>query len=126
MNSGAMSSKLSGSPIVTQALREGIQCSLREAAADAFCNMGPNIPLDMILKKFTIIYGNVKSFDLSMSNFYRADPPLLIEGSFPKVGTGSQASFPTRRNRGSSRTTCSIGVGRVSVTVSSAVLWMPV
>ena len=80
MNSGAMSSKLSGSPIVTQALREGIQCSLREAAADAFCNMGPNIPLDMILKKFTIIYGNVKSFDLSMSNFYRADPPLLIEG----------------------------------------------
>ena len=28
---------------------------------------------DMILKKFTIIYGNVKSFDLLMRDFYRAD-----------------------------------------------------
>ena len=48
------------------ALREGIQCSLRGAAADAVCNMGPNVPLDMILKKFTIIY-------LLMREFYRAD-----------------------------------------------------
>ena len=35
--------------------------------------MGPNVPLDMILKKFTIICGNVKSFDLLMRDFYRAD-----------------------------------------------------
>ena len=35
--------------------------------------MGPNVPLDMILKKFIIIYGNVKSFDLLMRDFYRAD-----------------------------------------------------
>ena len=55
------------------ALREGIQCSLRGAAADAVCNMGPNVPLYMILKKFTKIYGNVKSFDLLMRDFYRAD-----------------------------------------------------
>ena len=55
------------------ALREGIQHSLRGAAADAVCNIGPNVPLDMILKKFTIIYGNVKSFDLLMRDFYRAD-----------------------------------------------------
>ena len=55
------------------ALREGIQHSLRGAAADAVCNMRPNVPLDMILKKFTSIYGNVKSFDLLMSDFYRAD-----------------------------------------------------
>ena len=54
-------------------LREGIQCSLRGAAADAVCNMGTIVPLDMILKKFTIIYGNVKSFDLLMRGFYRAD-----------------------------------------------------
>ena len=40
---------------------------------DAVCNMGPNVPLYMILKKFTIIYGNVKSFDLLMRDFYRAD-----------------------------------------------------
>ena len=35
--------------------------------------MGPNVPLDMILKKFTIIYGNVKSFDVLMGDFCRAD-----------------------------------------------------
>ena len=43
------------------------------AAADVVCNMGPNVPLDLILKKFTIIYGNVKSIDLLMRDFYRAD-----------------------------------------------------
>ena len=55
------------------ALREGIQHSLRGAAADVVCHMGPDIPLDLIIKKFTIIYGNVKSFDLLMRDFYRAD-----------------------------------------------------
>ena len=35
--------------------------------------MGPNVPLDMILKKFTIIYGNVRSFDLLLRDFYRVD-----------------------------------------------------
>ena len=55
------------------ALREGIQHSLQGAAADVVCNMGPNVPWDMILKKFTIVYGNVKSFDLLMRDFYRAD-----------------------------------------------------
>ena len=45
------------------ALREGIQHSLRGAAADVVCNMGPDVPLDLIIKKFIIIYGNVKSFD---------------------------------------------------------------
>ena len=52
------------------ALREGIQHFLRGATADAVHNMGPNVPLYMILKKFTIIYGNVKSFDLLMRDFY--------------------------------------------------------
>ena len=54
------------------ALREGIQHSLRGAAADAVGNMGLNVPLDIILKKFTIIYGKVKSFDVLMKDFYRA------------------------------------------------------
>ena len=54
-------------------LREGIQHSLTGAVSDAVCNMVPNIPLDMILKKFTVIYGNVKSFNLLMRDFYRAD-----------------------------------------------------
>ena len=55
------------------AFGEGIEHSLRGATADAVHNMGPNVPLDMILKKFTIIYGNVKSFDFFMRGFYRAD-----------------------------------------------------
>ena len=55
------------------ALREGIQCSLRDAAADTVSNMGPDGPLDTIIKKFTIVYGNVKSFDLLMWDFYCAD-----------------------------------------------------
>ena len=55
------------------ALREGIQLSLRGAAADVVHNMGPDVPLDLIIKKFTIIYGNVKLFDLLMRDFYRAD-----------------------------------------------------
>ena len=37
-----------------------MQCSLIGAAADAVHNMGPNVPLDMTLKKFTIMYGNEK------------------------------------------------------------------
>ena len=55
------------------ALREGIQHSLRGAAADTVRNMGPDVPLDTILKKFTIVFGNVKSFDLLMRDFYPAD-----------------------------------------------------
>ena len=55
------------------ALREGIPHSLRGTTADAVHNIGSNVPLDMILKKFTINYGNVKSIDLLMRDFYRAD-----------------------------------------------------
>ena len=53
------------------ALREGIQHSLRGAAADTVRNLGPDVPLDTIIKKFTIVYGNVKSFNLLMWDFYR-------------------------------------------------------
>ena len=55
------------------ALREGIQCSLRGAVADTVRNLGPDVPLDTIIKKFTIVYGNVKSFDLLMQDFYYTD-----------------------------------------------------
>ena len=54
-------------------MREGIQHSLRGAAADTVRNLGPDVPLDTIIKKFTIVYGNVKSFDLLIWDFYRAD-----------------------------------------------------
>ena len=55
------------------ALREGIQRSLRGAAADTVHNMGPEATLDSIIKKFSIIYGNVKSYDILMGNFYHAN-----------------------------------------------------
>ena len=55
------------------ALREGIQCPLRGGAADVVHNMGPSVSLDLIIKKFAIVYGNVKPFDLLMRDFYRAD-----------------------------------------------------
>ena len=32
--------------------------------ADTVRNLGPAVQLDTIIKKFTIVYGNVKSFDL--------------------------------------------------------------
>ena len=92
------------------ALREGIQCSLRGAAADTVHNMGPSVPLDTIIKKFTIVYGNVKSFDLLMWDFYHADQgeeetipsfATWIENSCPKSGTSFQINSPTKRNRGS-------------------------
>ena len=53
------------------ALREGIQRSLKGAAADTVCNVGPEATLD-IIKKFSIIYGNVKSYDILMEDFYCA------------------------------------------------------
>ena len=35
--------------------------------------MGPDASLDTIIKKFSIIYGNVKSYDILMGDFYCAD-----------------------------------------------------
>ena len=54
-------------------LREGIQRSLKGAAANTVCSMGPDSSLDTIIKKFTIIYDNVKSYDILMGDLYRAD-----------------------------------------------------
>ena len=55
------------------ALREGIQRSLSGAAVDTVCNMGPEATLDSIIKKFSIIYGNVKCYDILMADFYCAN-----------------------------------------------------
>ena len=63
-------------------MREGIQYSLKGAAADTVRNMGHDVPLDTIIKKFTTVYGNVKSFDLLMRDFYRA-------------GQGEEESIPS-------------------------------
>ena len=79
------------------ALREGIQHSLRGAAADTVRNMGPNVPLDTILKKFTIVYGNVKSFDLLMRDFYRADQGE--EESIPSFATRMEGLLSQIRDK---------------------------
>ena len=67
------------------ALREGIQHSLTGAEADTVQNMGPDVPLDTIIKKFTIVYGNVKSFDLLVHDFYCTDQSE--DGSIPSFAT---------------------------------------
>ena len=105
------------------ALREGIQHSLRGAAADVVCNMGPNVPLDMILKKFTIICGNVKSFDLLMRNFYRAEQgkdetipsyATRIEGLLSHIRDKFPDQLPFQEDQRLLKTACSIGAGRAS------------
>ena len=67
------------------ALRECTQHSLRGAAADTMRNLGPDVPLDTIIKKCTIVYGNVKSFDLLMHDFYYTDKGE--EESIPSFAT---------------------------------------
>ena len=108
------------------ALREGMQCSLRGAAADTVRNLGPDVPLDTIIKKFTIVYGNVKSFDLLMWDFYHTDQgernqSLPLQHGWrdfcPRSMIGSQRNSLTWRSRDSSRIACSTGVRKVSGTV---------
>ena len=74
------------------ALREGIQCSLRGAAVDTVQNMGPDVLLDTIIKKFTIVYGNVKSFDLLMCDFYPTDQSE--DESIPSFATQIETLVP--------------------------------
>ena len=50
-----------------------MQRSLRGAAGDTVCILGPDVSLDIIVKKFTIMYQSVKSFDWLMRDLYKAD-----------------------------------------------------
>ena len=105
------------------ALREGIQHSLREAAADVVCNMGPNVPLDLIIKKFSIIYENVKSFDLLMRDFYRADQgedesipsyATRIEGLLSQIRDKFQDQLPLQEEQRLLKDRLFMGAGRAS------------
>ena len=51
----------------------------------------------MILKKFTIIYGSVKSFDLLMRDFYRAD--LGEDETIPSFATRIEGLLSQIRDR---------------------------
>ena len=59
--------------------------------------MGPNVPLDMIIKKVTIVYGNVKSFDLLMRDFYWADQGE--EETIPSFATWIEGCLSQIRDR---------------------------
>ena len=90
------------------ALREGIQRSLKGAAADTVCNMGPNASLDTIIKKFRIICGNFKSYNILMGDFYRADQgedetvtsfATRIEGLLSHVGDKFPNQIPLAKEQ---------------------------
>ena len=52
-------------------VRESIMWSLRGAAADMACYMGPTASVSEILEKLSVIFGTVASFDVLMQNFYK-------------------------------------------------------
>ena len=59
--------------------------------------MGPNVPLDTIIKKITIVYGNVKSFDLFMCDFCHTDQ--VEEESIPSFATQIEGILSQTRDR---------------------------
>ena len=110
------------------ALREGIQRSLRGAAGDTVCNMGPEANLDSIIKKFTIIYGNVKSYDILMGDFYRASQgeeesvisfTTCIEGLLSNVRDKYPGQIPQAKEQQLLKDRLFYGCKRGSETVSS-------
>ena len=52
-------------------VRESIMWSLRGAAADMACYMGPTAGVSKILEKLLVIFSTVMSFDVLMQNFYK-------------------------------------------------------
>ena len=83
LSSGTMQLQTLRKTYSDSALREGIQCSLRDAAADIVRNLGPDVPLDTIIKKFTIVYGNVKSFDILMHGTFTVQTRVRKNLSLP-------------------------------------------
>ena len=67
-------------------VRESIMRSLKGAAADMACYMGPTASVSKILEKLAVIFGTVTSFDILMQNFYK-----ISQGGNKKV-----PSFMTR------------------------------
>ena len=59
--------------------------------------MGPDVRLDTIIKKFNIVYGNVKSFNLLMWDFYHADQGE--EESIPSFATWVEGLTPPEEQR---------------------------
>ena len=66
-------------------VRESMR-SLKGAAADMACYMGPTASVSEILEKLSVIFGTVVSFNVLMQNFY-----IIMQG-----GTKKMPSFVTR------------------------------
>ena len=67
-------------------VKESIMRSLKGAAPDMACYMGPTASVSEILEKLSVIFGTVMSFDILMQNFYK-----ITQGGNEKV-----PSFMTR------------------------------
>ena len=52
-------------------VRESIMQSLKGAAADMACYMGPTAGVSKTLEKLLVIFGTIVSFDMLMQNFYK-------------------------------------------------------
>ena len=61
-------------------VRESIMRSLKGAAADMACYMGPTASVSEILEKLSVIFSTVASFDVLMQNFYK-----ITQGGNEKV-----------------------------------------
>ena len=79
------------------AIREGMNRSLKGPAADTVRNMGPEATLDEILKKLSINYGVVISFDALMGNFFKAD--MLTSETVPLYANRIESLMSRIRDR---------------------------
>ena len=81
---------------------------MKGAAGDTVHNMGPDASLDTIIKKLSIIYGNVKSYDILMGDFYHTDQgedetvtsfATCIEGLLSYVGDKFPNQIPLAKEQ---------------------------
>ena len=83
--------------------------------------MGPEVTLDSIIKKFSIIYGNVKSYDFLMGDFYHANQgqeetvisfATCIEGLLSYVRDKYPQQIPQAKEQQPLKTGCFMDVRR--------------
>ena len=60
--------------------------SLKGAAADMACYMGPTTGVSEILEKLLVIIGKVASFDVLMQNFYKLCKLYPLQNKFVLQG----------------------------------------
>ena len=80
-------------------VRESIMWSLRGAAADMACYMGPTASVSKVLEKLSVIFGTVASFDILMQNVYKISqgkekvPSLVtrLEGTLNQIKLNAPA-----------------------------------